>query len=190
MRPLQRWREQRLLRRVSNGDRDAAGQLVDAHYEAAYHWLLHLCGDSEQAADLTQDTFLQVWEGLEGFEGRSSLKTWVHRIAYHAFLRAQRSPEPEKAPLSEAANGPAADQPMLARGAVQQALAQLPQAQQSVVLLHYIQGLTCAEIAHVLDIPLGTVLSRLHAARGTLREVLSDDPSPSRQEVEADVAQE
>ncbi|GAH87556.1 unnamed protein product, partial [marine sediment metagenome] len=95
-----RRREARLLRRIQDGDEKAAEQFVDQHYESAYYWLLHLCGDCDQAADLTQDTFLQVCEALGGFRGQASLRTWIHRIAYHVFLRAQRSPALNDLPLS------------------------------------------------------------------------------------------
>lgn len=186
---LRRWREQGLLRRIQSGDRQAANQLVGTHYQAVYHWLLRLCHEREWAADLTQETFLQVWEGLDGFQGRSSLKTWIHRIAYHTYLRAQRNRGPVSAPLREARNDPALAEAVVARLAVEEALAQLPEGQQQVVVLHYLHGLTSAEIGEVLGIPMGTVLSRLHTARGRLRELLSDEPSPSAQEVHTDVAQ-
>ncbi len=187
---LRRWRERGLLRRVRNGDRDAANQLMDAHYEAVYRWLLHLCRRREEAADLTQETFLQVWEGLDGFQGRASLKTWIHRIAYYTYLRAERSAQPERRLLAEARNDPALAEAVVGRQVVEEALAQLPEGQRQVVVLHYLQSLTSAEIAGVLGVPVGTVLSRLHTARGKLRELLSDEPSPSQQEVHTDVAQE
>ena len=187
MKVLRRWGEQQLLRQIRRGDRQAANQLVDTHYQAVYHWLLHLCRERESAADLTQETFLHVWEGLAGFEGRCSLKTWIHRIAYHTYLRAQRNRGPESAPLCEAVSNPAPTEGVLAGCAVEQALTQLPEGQQQVVVLHYLHGLTSAEIGEVLAIPLGTVLSRLHTARGRLRELLADESSPSAQEVHTDV---
>ena len=187
MRALRRWGERQLLRRIRSGDREAANQLVDTHYQAVYRWLLHLCRDPEAAADLTQETFLQVWAGLDGFQGRSSLKTWIHRIAYHAYLRAQRNRGPDSAPLREAVSDPAPTEEVLARCAVEQVLTQLPEGQQQAVVLHYLHGLTSAEIGEVLDVPMGTVLSRLHTARGRLRELLADESSPSAQEVHTDV---
>ncbi len=189
MRVLHHWREQRLLRRIRSGDRQAANHLVDTHYEPVYRWLLRLCHEREWAADLTQETFLQVWAGLDGFESRCSLKTWIHRIAYHTYLRAQRNRGPESAPLREAVSNPGPTEGVLARCAVEQALTQLPEGQQQVVVLHYMQGLTSTEIASALDIPAGTVLSRLHTARARLRELLSNESSPSAQEVHTDVAQ-
>ena len=74
---LRQWRERQLLKRIRSGDGRAANQLVDAHYEPVYRWLLHLCRHREHAADLTQETFVQVWDGLDGFRGQASLKTWI-----------------------------------------------------------------------------------------------------------------
>ncbi len=190
MQVLQRWRERRLLRRIRGGDREAAGQLVDAYYEALYRWLLHLCRDREWAADLTQETFVQVWEGLEGFRGDATVKTWIHRIAYHTYLRAERGSRPAMVPLHDALNERTPTEAALTGHAVEAALAELPEKQRQVVALHYLQGLRVAEVAEVLDIPAGTVLSRLHNARIRLRQLLSDEPSPAKAEVRTNAAPE
>jgi len=189
---LRRWRERQLLRRIRSGDRQAAEQLVDEHYQNVYRWLLHLCRHREHAADLTQETFVQVWDGLDGFRGQASLRTWIHRIAYHTYLRTQRNPTPKPQPLSEVpdVSGPDIVQVAVARHLVHEALARLPEKQRNVVVLHYLHGLTAAEVAEVLQIPTGTVLSRLHTSRAKLCELLSDESSPSEQEVQGDVAQE
>ncbi len=189
---LRQWRERLLVKRIRSGDRQAAEQLVDEHYQSVYRWLLHLCRGREHAADLTQETFVQVWDGLDGFRGQASLKTWIHRIAYHTYLRTQRNPTPEPQPLSEVPDIAGLDivQKALTRHLVHEALARLAEKQRDVVVLHYLHGLTAAEVAEVLQIPTGTVLSRLHTSRATLRELLSDELSPSEQEVRTDVAQE
>ena len=189
---LRQWRERLLVKRIRSGDRQAAEQLVDEHYQNVYRWVLHLCRHREHAADLTQETFVQVWDGLDGFRGQASLKTWIHRIAYHTYLRTQRNPTPEPQPLSEVPDIAGLDivQKALTRHLVHEALARLAEKQRDVVVLHYLHGLTAAEVAEVLQIPTGTVLSRLHTSRATLRELLSDELSPSEQEVRTDVAQE
>ena len=186
---MRRWRDQRLLRRIRSGDREAANRLVDEHYEAVYRWLLHLCRDAEQAADLTQETYCLVWDGIGGFEGRSSLKTWIHRIAYHAYLQRKRTSRPAGELLPESRDEHSLTEVVLSRSVVADALAQLPEKHRGVVLLHYMQGLTTAEIAAVLDIPTGTVLSRLHNAREKLRDLLAEDELVSEQGVQADVGQ-
>jgi len=190
MGPVSRWREQRRLKRIAGGDRAAADQLVDEHYEGAYRWMLYLCRDREAAADLTQETFLQVWQGLDGFGGFSSLRTWIHRIAYYTYLRAERGSPPRSAPLPDALNGGGLTDAVLTRCALEDALAQLPQKQRQVVALHYLQGFTSAEIAEVLEIPAGTVLSRLHTARERLRGLLADEVFPAKQELKTNVEQD
>lgn len=181
-----RWQERRLLRRLRKGDREAAERLIAEHYLGVYRWLLCLCGDSEEAADLTQETFLQVWRGIGDFEGRSALKTWLHRIAYHAFLRGRESRPVAGVPLAEMADdpGPAAD--VLRRRAVADALARLPDKHHQAVLLHYMQGLTAAEIGNVLGIPTSTILSRLQTARQKLRVFLAAEGCTPEQGVRAD----
>ncbi len=190
MRALQRWRERRLLRRIRSGEREAAERLVDAHYEAVYRWALRLCHDREWAADLTQETFLQVWEDLDGFRGEATVKTWIHRIAYHTYLRAERGSRPAMVPLHDALNERTPTEAALTGHAVEAALAELPKKQRQVVALHYLQGFKVAEIGEVLGIPAGTVLSRLHTARSKLRKLLANEPSPSTAEVETNVATE
>ena len=194
---LRQWRERLLVKRIRSGDRQAAEQLVAEHYQGVYRWVLHLCRHREHAADLTQETFVQVWDGLDGFRGQASLRTWIHRIAYHTYLRTQRNPTPEPQPLCAVPDiagpdiaGPDIAEVALTRHLVHEALARLPEKQRDVVVLHYLHGFTAAEVGEVLQIPTGTVLSRLHASRASLRELLSDESSSSEQEVQADVAQE
>jgi len=185
---LRQWRERLLVKRIRSGDRQAAEQLVDEHYQNVYRWLLHLCRHREHAADLTQETFVQVWDGLDGFCGQASLQTWIHRIAYHTYLCTQRNPTPEPQLLCAVLDvaGPDIPEVTLTRHLVHEALARLPEKQRHTVVLHYLHGLTAAEVAEVLQIPTGTVLSRLHTSRATLRELLSDESSSSEQEVQAD----
>jgi RNA polymerase sigma-70 factor, ECF subfamily len=190
MQALRRWQDRQAVRRIRRGDRLAAEQLADDQYESAYHWLLHLCGDPERAADLTQETFAQVWDDLDQYRGTASLRTWVHRIAYHTYLRAERTRRAEAAPRQGPADvpGPDISQAALTRLQVREALGRLPERQQHAVVLHYWQGLSVAEIARVEDVPIGTVLSRLHTARARLRELLSEKPITHAQEVETNVA--
>ena len=191
MNPWQRRREAELLRRIQAGDRSAADALVARHYEAVFRWLLQLCRSREHAADLTQDTFVQVVRDLDGFRGESSLKTWIHQVAYHTYLRFQRR-APVTAPLaaeSDSDQGTRTEETTLTRQLVYDALAQLPEKHRYVAMLHYLQGFTIAQIARILEVPAGTVKSRLHTARPRLRELLSSEVDSSEQEVCSDVVQ-
>jgi RNA polymerase sigma-70 factor (ECF subfamily) len=93
--------EAALLEALRSGDRRAAEELVARTYELVYRTLCKLSGgDRELAADLTQETFARAWRGLERFDGRSQLTTWLYRIAYNTFLNHVRRPSLVK-PLSD-----------------------------------------------------------------------------------------
>src|ERR1041384_2491697 len=79
-----------LLERIQAGDLDAGHQFVRDYYPGVYRYLLYLTGSPEAAEDLAQETFLQAWRGLGTFDGRATLRTWLHRIAHREFLQALR----------------------------------------------------------------------------------------------------
>src|SRR5438094_7184627 len=83
--------EARLLELIRSGEAEAGHRFVREHYPGIYHYLLYLTRQAELAADLTQETFLQAWRHLDTFQGRASLRTWLHRIARREFLQALRS---------------------------------------------------------------------------------------------------
>src|SRR5215207_6055065 len=82
--------DERLLADIRAGRREACAALIQAHYQGIYRFLLHLTRDVALAEDLTQETFATVWEKLHLFAGRSSLSTWLHRIAYGKFVDVRR----------------------------------------------------------------------------------------------------
>jgi RNA polymerase sigma-70 factor (ECF subfamily) len=84
--------EAALLDALRDGDPTAAGALVDATYGRIYGALVRLCGDSELAADLTQEAYRKAWQALGDFGGRASFSTWLYRIAYTTFLNHVRRP--------------------------------------------------------------------------------------------------
>src|SRR5512143_2825723 len=96
--PLEK--ERRLIAAIRGGDRTAAEEMVDRTYAAVFASLCRLCGDSELAADLTQETYQKAWAALPGFDGRSQLFTWLYRIAYTTFLNHIRRPR-RVVPLEE-----------------------------------------------------------------------------------------
>lgn len=171
----------RLLRDLRAGRPEACAELIRAHYRAVYRWLMHLTRDIHRAEDLTQETFAVAWEKIAAFDGRASLATWLHRIAYTRFIDAQRAlrraaalPEhlgsPRGAPADPADAATASDE---ARHLVR-ALQRLDAPERTVLVLHYLQGLSYREMAVVLDEPVGTVKWRTAEALGRLRPLLSD----------------
>ncbi len=169
--------EQNLLRRMAQGDTQALHGLVERYADALFALAYSLTGNAADAEDLVQETFLAALRGLRGFQGRSTVKTWLYRIlvrqvARHHRLRYRKpTVSLDNAAEPTATNALEANDIQLDLAAVLQNLS--PEHQQ-VVVLRELQGLSYAEIADVLDIPQGTVESRLYRARAALREHLKD----------------
>jgi RNA polymerase sigma-70 factor, ECF subfamily len=170
-----------MVRRILSGDRAAGERLVTEQYPRIDRLLRHLTGAVEVAEDLTQQTFLKAWQALASFRGEASLGTWLHRIAYHEYthwLRGRR----DHAPLEEAGDLPDQQaegslEAMLLRGA----LARLSPEHREAFLLYHVQGLSVPEVAGVMEVPLGTVKSRLFHARQRLRELLAEHVGENEQ---------
>lgn len=170
-----------LIRQAQNGDRNAYGELVRRHYDGVVNVVYRMCGDPDLAEDSAQETFLRAWLNLPAFRPEASLRTWLYRIALNAaldVLRRRKEATIETAQIQEMpdrAAGPEAalvekEQAVLVR----QALQLLPEASRSVLILREYGELSYQEIARALDIPVGTVMSRLSYARSRLRESLQD----------------
>jgi RNA polymerase sigma-70 factor (ECF subfamily) len=166
--------------------------LVRTHYQAVYRFLVHLTRDAHQAEDLTQETFAAAWEKIAAFQGRSTLATWLHRIAYTKFIDARRARRRAEGVRERLANSPAAPADPLetvmaddeARR-LYRALYGLAPPERTVLVLHYLQGLSYREMASVLGEPAGTLKWRTAEALRRLRAVLADEvpdhapPTPS-----------
>lgn len=168
-----------LIVQAQQGDRSAFGELVRRYYPDVVHMVYRMCGDTQMAEDATQEAFLRAWVNLPSFEPRSPLRNWLYRIAVNAALDVlRRKPEEwveeEKVMMiTDQAPGPEAVLMEKERAALlQQAMKSLPEAARSVLVLREYGELSYREIASVLDIPLGTVMSRLNYARNLLREML------------------
>jgi RNA polymerase sigma-70 factor (ECF subfamily) len=169
-----------ILRRLRANDRAAFAEVVERHYRPIYRQLWHLCGDADTAADLTQETFVQAWKSLRTFEGRSALHTWLYTIAVRVWRRTRDDSRTTYVPLDEIAETlsdpmpgpPEAFTRHALQEEVQDALLALPAAYRETLVLFYLQGLKYHEIAEALDIPLGTVKSRLHAGLKRMKAVL------------------
>lgn len=174
--------EQRLLKEIRAGRREACAELVRLHYQAVYRFLRHLTRDIHQAEDLTQETFATVWEKVASFEGRASLATWLHRIAYRKFVDSRRALKRtenvlDRLVVTQATSAEPGDAALADDEAQQlyQALDRLEAADRTLLVLHYLQGLSYREMAVVLDEPDGTVKWRTHLALNRLRELLPNE---------------
>lgn len=165
----------RLLEQIRSGDAEAGHQFVRQHYGTIYRYLLHLTGRPDLAEDLTQETFLVGWRCLDTFQGRGSLRAWLHRIAHRQFLHLLKHRQAEPA-LDEMAELSAPDTTArMERVELREVIDRLPLPQREVVLLHYLDGYTSTEIARITDAPVGTVCYRLTRARERLRQELGED---------------
>jgi RNA polymerase sigma-70 factor (ECF subfamily) len=180
--------DQEIMTRVANGDGAAFGTLVERYEDRLYNTIFRLVGSAEDARDLLQDTFVKAYENLDGFRGGSSLYTWLFRIAVNTSLSFRRKRKPIHATASQTSEddpppsdgwadpaAPDPSDPVIAtetEAIVQQALDGLEEEYRTVVVLRDIQHCDYREMAEILDIPPGTVKSRLHRARLMLRDKL------------------
>lgn len=166
------------------GQTEAYGVLVRKYQDKLYPTMLRLAGHPDDAHDLLQDAFLRAYEKLGKFHGESSFFTWIYRIAVNLALSNRRRKRPLTVDSkgggsgSEGTADPRDHDPSLPLEArerellVQAALNSLAKDQRAVVVLKEFDGLQYDEIAKILNIPVGTVRSRLHRARIELRDRL------------------
>lgn len=168
-----------LVRRARLGDHAAFHELVDRHGPGLLRLAASLVGNVADAEDIVQETFSGAFRGLGGFRGGSSVRTWLTRILIRqtAGFRRKRKraidllqARPSLADRQEAPASQAAD----TRMDVTAAVLALPLEYREVVVLRELQGLSYEEIADVLDIPRGTVDSRLFRARRAMQELLKE----------------
>jgi RNA polymerase sigma-70 factor (ECF subfamily) len=172
------------------GDRGAFARLVHRYQHTVYHICLRMLGDAAHAEEVGQDVFLSVWRALGGFREEARFDTWLRRIAVNKSKNRRVHQVRRKADLHDSVDAPAEpDRPRLqlvtgdrgpdagvdqrqAAAALQAALDTLEPDHRSVVLLRDMEDLDYDEIADILDIPRGTVKSRLHRARVALARAL------------------
>jgi RNA polymerase sigma-70 factor, ECF subfamily len=185
-----------LVRAAQKGDESAFRQLVERYQRRIYQLALGMTKDPDDAMDIAQETFVRVHKYLPSFKGDSSFFTWTYRIATNLCLDAQRKKgrtervdveegdeaeiEAAMDPPSHALAGPqrqALNEEL--KGKIDEALAGLSENHRAILLLREVEGLSYEELAKVLEIRKGTVMSRLFHARlkmqNKLREYLGED---------------
>jgi RNA polymerase sigma-70 factor (ECF subfamily) len=188
---LTREQEAQIVRRVLQGDVNAFERLVTEYEKAVYAIAQRMTGNAEDAADMTQETFIKAYNSLQSFRGDSKFSVWLYRIASNVcldFLRSRsRKPtvslsveddEGEEGQLDIADESQSPEILMergLTRDAVRRGLDTLPPDYRQILLLREIQGLSYDEIAAVLEIEVGTVKSRIFRARKRLCAFLLED---------------
>jgi RNA polymerase sigma-70 factor (ECF subfamily) len=166
--------ERTLIRRARSGDSKACATLVRTHYAPIYRMLAALTRDVHLAEDLCQETFAAAWKSSAAFDGRSSLGTWLHAIAYRKFLDAQRRERVDVEPVESAqVVDPLAGLVMdEEERALHVAIDQMGEKERDVIVLHYLQQMSYREMSAVLAEPVGTVKWRTKSAIEKLRTLL------------------
>ncbi|HEX9711851.1 MAG TPA: sigma-70 family RNA polymerase sigma factor [Actinomycetota bacterium] len=172
--------DRELLERYVAGDARAFDLIVDRYERRVYAIALRMCGDPDDARDVSQTVFINALRALPGFREEAQLSTWFHRVAVNASLdhlrKQKRQPtDPLDSVGDRPSEGPSPEDRAVSavRAAeVQAALRRLSDEHRAVLVLHDIQDLDYAGVAHALDIPVGTVKSRIHRARLELAKLL------------------
>ncbi|MEE9414455.1 MAG: sigma-70 family RNA polymerase sigma factor [Acidimicrobiales bacterium] len=167
-----------IIRAAAKGDHAAFADLVSLYQEPVWRFLTRYVGDAHLAEDLTQETFLKLHRRLGSYRFRSKFSTWVFSIARNSAIDAHRSatrrnrlPDvaPRAAPIGQPGLGAELDE----------ALASLSPKLREALLLVEVLGLRYREVAEVLEVPIGTVKSRVFHARNELSDFLTDEVGES-----------
>jgi len=181
-----------LVERARKGDRSAFDDLIARHQKRAYQFAFRLTSNPDEAADVVADSFVRVYGALGNFKQQSSFTTWLYRILTNCFLDLRKkdksrmnvsleatltTPEgdlerqvesPDRTPVEESERGER-------ERAMERAVTALPEYQRVMIVMYHAEMLSYEEIAEALDLPIGTVKSRLNRARLSLREILVRD---------------
>lgn len=181
--------EQKLIRRIQNGDHEAFAELIKLHETQVYNLCLRMCGNPEDASDLSQEAFIKAWRGIRFYKFESQFSTWLYRLTTNVcidFLRKQKrrptvsltiEEEGESAELEIADPAPSPEEQtihMERSRAVAKAMGQLEEEFRMVLTLRIVDDLSYEEISDILNLKVGTVKSRLARARLKLKKLLED----------------
>jgi RNA polymerase sigma-70 factor (ECF subfamily) len=160
-----------LMTAVASGDETALAALIDRYAANVHAYLLRHSGNRDDADDLLQETWVRVARSAQRFDTARRFRSWIYGIATNqARDLFRRRMTRERALRDLAAHPPAASGAnSVDRGELRERIAELPENMRAVLLLRYYEGMSEAEMAEILDVPRGTIKSRLHAALRRLR---------------------
>ena len=169
-----------LISRARGGDREAFGALVEQYRDNVYRLAYRMCGNAYDADEAAQEAFVAAWRALPNFRGDAKFSTWLYRLTTNTAIdvmrrekRHQTVGDGEMVDVADDADSP---QETVERTeqqeAVQKALSTLSEEYREVLLLRYMEELDYAEIAEVLQLPSGTVKSRINRAKAALKTAL------------------
>jgi len=184
-----------LVKRVKTGDQRAFKLLVERYQRKIYAVALGMVKDKEEALDVSQEAFVKVYKYLDHFKGDSSFYTWLYRITVNICIDALRKKQAlrgEQVELDEAVMMDTAEANIGALGSrlgtnpqksalrkelaekIQQALETVPEKHRAILLLREVEGMSYEDLSRTLQIPKGTVMSRLFHARTKIQKILSE----------------
>jgi RNA polymerase sigma-70 factor (ECF subfamily) len=186
------WDDRRLISECLNGRSAAYGVLVRRYQDRLYNTVFRLLGNTEDAQDVIQDSFISAYQSLNSFKGDSLFFTWLYRIAMNAAISLKRKKRTAVSldsgskldividPLDQSLDNQPGD--ALERHEdecrLQEALDRLSAEHRTVIVLKDIDELKYEEIAEIVGVPVGTIRSRLHRARLELRDLLQESEQP------------
>jgi len=177
--------ERELVQRAQTGDSRAFAELVETHLNFAYHVALRTLNNTQDAEDVVQEAFIKAWKALRGFRAEASFRTWLYRIVMNLcysqlpkLRREIRSLDEDNGKLNLVELKTEFNPAAFLEGkefieTVQSQIEVLPKKYQILLLLRHQQGCSYAEIAEIMDLPLGTVKTGIFRARERLREAVS-----------------
>ncbi len=147
--------------------------LLDRHQKKVFRLVYSILKEAAKAEEVTQDIFLKMWQVLPDYDGRASLSTWLYTITRNTSLSALRAESYRKTlPIEDFEPAAANWETGMQQLEINQLLQRLPEAQQRVITLFYLQERSVEDVAHMLDLPEGTVKSHLHRARRALADMV------------------
>jgi RNA polymerase sigma-70 factor (ECF subfamily) len=174
--------EKRLITRARKGEEEASRELIEAHKDRLFAFVWRIIRRQDEAEEICQETFLRAFSSLDSFSSKYRFSTWLFTIGYRLCLNhirrkksltgemdftAMQSDEPDaSARVAES------EEARLLKSKIWEAVDRLSSPQKAAVMLFYREGMSCEEIAQSLDMPMATVKSHLHRARGRLRDSL------------------
>ena len=171
------------VKRVQQGDTDSFEVLVRRHQKSTFNLVFRLLGDYDEAAEVAQEVFLSAYKSIHQFRGDATFSTWLYRIAFNHASTRRRSlnlAQQRHVPLDDTeiiSDGPLDPAKTMeqreAQQRVQQALNSLDKDDAMIILLRDLQDIPYDDVAAMLNVPIGTVKSRLHRARQTLKARLA-----------------
>ena len=171
-----------IMNRLASGELGALGELYDRYHEPLRRFIARATSDAEDVDDLVHAAFLAAAKSASQYDGRASCRPWLIGIAVQLLRRRRQGFGRLLAVLSALSGSRSASvdpRPRLeARGEVERALGRISEPKRVTFLMAKVEGLSCEEIALALGVPIGTVWTRLHAARRELRQALEEGAEP------------